>query len=568
MTAHDLATFEERADQIDDSALLQETVAEDHFDRVHKALVAKGLVLIEGPRGSGKTHLMRYTALRCRDTSSLPLAIYVSFNKYLRLEPLLRKKADALVTFQAWVLANILIEAAALHEQLQSNGAHDFIEQSFGWSVSALRSLVDSLERQLPLDEEDVDIIKALSIEHVKDCLLEICDFNDRQRVILLLDDAALTLTPEYLVELFDVIRVLKHHRIAPKASVYPGSTEYGPRFHADHEGKTVSAWLPIDSSKYEIVMREIAQKRYSRGMAVRADINEIFMFASFGIPRAYLNMLRAFNESKSDTEQQGINAIIQDHHKFRLQEFRSIAQKVPKLAILVRTGEVFFQKCVDAIRNANDEIHRQEKQLVIGIETSGLTPMINRMINLLIEAGLLYEYKTEVSHGGTDRVYRRFTPHIASLITSRALAGKSRGSSAKQILEVLRYKQTKHPVRRKIETILSAEELEGIRFDLPACSHCQARRLSESQLFCHNCGKPLITSSTFETCMSTAISEVPGLTDWQVEKLNGKSIRSVGDFVAIQDAGTTLRTIWQMGPKRAKVIAAHITTYVDEFMS
>ncbi|MEJ8307988.1 hypothetical protein [Agrobacterium larrymoorei] len=567
MAGQDAQTFEERADQIDDHALLNETVAEDHFDTVHRALVSKGLVLIEGPRGSGKTHLMRFTAVRCRQENKLPLALYVSFNRYLRLEPLLRKKSDALVTFQAWILANILIEASAVDEQLRHPSSDSFLEEVFGFTADSLQRLVDSLERQLMPDEEEEDLIRFLSIDKVKDFLLALCDRHKRKRVVVLLDDAALTLTPEYLVELFDVVRVLKHSRIAPKASVYPGSTEYGPRFHADHEGRTVSAWLPVDTENYEQTMREIASKRFSSVQLPRADINELFMFASFGIPRAYLNMLRAYRDA-SGSEQQRVNTIIQEHHKLRLQEFRSIAQKVPKLGILVKTGEHFFSRCIEAIRQANHGMDRDEKQLVLGIETSGLTPMINRMINLLIEAGLLYEYKSEVSHGGADRTYRRFTPHISSLIASRSLGSPSRGSSSKHSLEVLKLRQTKHPVRRKIDTILDDSEIHEIRFDLPACDNCQTRRLSDSQLFCHACGERLVTASTYETCMKTPISHVPGLTGWQIESLATEAINVVGDFVAIQDSGTKLRQIWQFGPKRSVAVAEKIHTYVDEFMS
>lgn len=43
-----------------------------------------------------------------------------------------------------------------------------------------------------------------------------------RKRAILLLDDAALTLTKEYMIEFFDVFRSLKTISISPKASVYP----------------------------------------------------------------------------------------------------------------------------------------------------------------------------------------------------------------------------------------------------------------------------------------------------------------------------------------------------------
>lgn len=561
-------TFEERADQIDANVLIGETVTEDHFDKVHQALVSKGLVLIQGPRGCGKTHLMRYTALRCQEEDGLPLAMYVSFNRYLRLEPLLNHRSDAVAIFQSWVLASLVLEADNLATQLDEEDGFDF-PAFLGAQRTDFQTIVDQLERQLPLSLTEQELVKSLTIQSVVNGILAMCEHHNRERAIILLDDAALTLTPEYMVELFDIIRVLKHPKISPKASVYPGSTEYGPRFHAHHEGRTISAWLPVDNERYLETMREIARKRYPVSDNVKPEVAELLMYASFGIPRAFLTMLRSYIEEVEGPDQQRINSIIQEHNKFRLSEFRSLAQKVPRLATLVSSGERLFNLAVEAIRVANsDLIEREEKQLILGLETSNLTPIINRMINLTIEAGLLHEYKTEVSHGGTDRTYRRFTPHLCALVSARAFSGGSRGTSPRQVVEVLRYRQTKHPVRRKIETLLGQDVVDQLKFDLPPCDNCNAVRLSESQLFCHNCGSPLVTPSTFDTCMKTPIGSVPGLSEWQVTKLMETNIATVGDFVALQDPGTELRTIKRIGPKRASGISGRVNTYVDEYMS
>lgn len=568
-TARDVTTFEERADQIDEKVLLDETVAEDHFDRVHQALVSRGLVLIQGPRGCGKTHLMRFTALKCQEDASLPLAIYVSFNRYLRLAPLLNQRADAVNIFQAWVLSSIVLEADALVSRLK--GPQFDFPAFLGAERAVFQRIVSQLERQMPLTEQEEEVVRLLTIQNLVNGILAMCDHHSRSRAVVLLDDAALTLTPEYMVELFDIIRVLKNPRISPKASVYPGSTEYGPRFHANHEGRTVSAWLPVDNERYVQTMREIAKKRYPVAKHLRPEVDELLMYASFGIPRAYLTMLRSYLDSTETTEttdQSRINSIIQDHNKLRLSEFRSLSQKVPRLETLVSTGELLFRQSVDAIREANDEsLVKDEKQLVLGLETSSLTPIVNRMINLVIEAGLLFEHRTEVSHG-VERSYRRFTPHLSALIAARAFSGRSRGNSPRQVLESLRLKSTKHPVRRKIETLLGQGNLEGLRFNLPPCANCGTKRLSETQLFCHACGRPLVTPSAFDNCMNTPISSVPGLSDWQIKRLDENNISTVGDFLALQDPGSALRHIKSIGPKRASWISANVNSYVDEFMS
>lgn len=559
--------FEERADQVEEAVLRDETVIVDHFDRVHAGLVAKGLVLIQGPRGCGKTHLMRYTWLTCREDSRLPLAIYVSFNKYLRLEPLLHRNADAIQVFQAWVLSSIIIEADNLSRQMGGTNPLD-IPTLLNVERKALERLIDHLERQIDRTDADDETMREISIDRVAVAITTMCEHYGRSRSVVLLDDAALTLTPEYMVEFFDIVRVLKRSNISPKASVYPGSTEYGPRFHANHEGKTIPVWLPVDNERYLETMRAIAEKRYPDVTRVPTDVDQLLAYAAFGIPRAYLTMLRHWNDNSANTEQQTVNQIIQDYNKLRLSEYRSLRIKVLRLSNLVDVGEELFTRSVDAIKIANEEMGREEKQLVIGLETNGLTPIINRMINLLIEAGLLYEYATQVSHGGTDRIYRRFTTHIAALLAVRAFSGRSRSGSPRQIVSILKLPSTKHPVRRKIDTLLTEMQIAMLRFNLPPCQTCQTARMNETQRFCHACGAKLIAESTFNNCIKSPIDMVPNLTEWTINKLRQSGFETAGDVDALADPGTELRKIWQVGPKRAAHISTAVKSYIDEYLS
>jgi hypothetical protein len=276
--------------------------------------------------------MMRYTWLQCRDNKNLPLAIYVSFNRYLRLEPLLHSRADALPLFQSWVLSRIILESDDLSETLGGDDSFNVCE-FLGLEREAVENLVESLERQIDRSTEDEQVIRTLSIQSVVSAITEMCGFYGRKRAVVLLDDAALTLTPEYLIEFFDIVRVLKRSNISPKASVYPGSTEYGPRFHANHEGRTISVWLPVDHASYHTIMRDIATRRYSNANLVPVDVNDLMIFAAFGVPRAYLTMLRQWNSEEYGSSQQAVNAIVQEHSRVRLEEYQSLRLKVPRLA-------------------------------------------------------------------------------------------------------------------------------------------------------------------------------------------------------------------------------------------
>lgn len=165
--------------------------------------------------------------------------------------------------FQAWTLSRI-VQAADDLSQHFAGCRFDFIGL-LDLDRDTVDKLVARLERGLEVSSRDEDAVRAVTIEGIVGAIERMCEYYGRKRAVLLLDDAALTLTPEYLVEFFDIVRILKRPRISPKASVYPGSTEYGPRFHAIHEGRIVTAWLPVEHDGYREVMRRIAQQRYRK---------------------------------------------------------------------------------------------------------------------------------------------------------------------------------------------------------------------------------------------------------------------------------------------------------------
>ena len=559
--------FEERADHISESTLLSQTVTTKYYDNIHTDLTSQGLVLLEGPRGSGKTHMMRYTWVMCRNDKNLPLALYVSFNRYLRLEPLLKRRADALSLFQTWVLSRILQSADDLSRHIDFRVPYPILDR-LRLNRDDIDMLVTHLERGQDITSLDERIVQNISIEKIAKEIEDMSAYYGRKRAIILLDDAALTLTPEFLIELFDIIRVIKRPKISPKASVYPGTTEYGPRFHATHEGKRRSCWLSVDHESYKDIMNEIALKRFSDSVKVPDNVKDILMYASFGIPRAFLFLLREWISSDLRTEQQKLNQIIQVHNEARMQEFRSLSLKTPRLKTLIDTGVVFFNYAIDELTSANQVlVHKKEKQIMYGIEEDGINSLIERMINLVIEAGLFFEHP-KVSHG-EERKYRRFTPHLSALIENRAFADKSkRGSSLTEQVSFIERSNQKHPVRRKISSIFNQDQLSSLQLDLPACQECQTPRIDEGQKFCHNCGAHLIDDSTYSRCMQLGFEDVPGITEWMRNQLSKHHIQTIGGLLGLQDPGTELRKIYMVGEKRAEKAVIAIESYVNEFLS
>lgn len=557
--------LDERADHIPVNDLRNGTAQADFFDEIHRSLTARGTKLLVGPRGCGKTHMMRYTWLVCRDDQALPLAVYVSFNRYYRLEPLLKTRSNAVDLFHGWVIARILIALGEVASELSTEKVS--INNLLGFAPTALQELVDRLERGLPLTADAEQLLSALSVNGLLTAIEGACDYFDRKRAVVLLDDAALTLTPEYLFEFFDVVRVLRTQRVSPKASVYP-ATDYGPRFHAAHEADEVPVWLSVDRPNYRDLMGAISIRRLPN-IKVPAEVDEVLKLAAFGVPRAYLTMLRDFARS-TGTQSQVMNRVIESHAEAKREEYRSMAIKMPRFESLIRVGVQLFEGMLRELRDSQSATNeKQEKQLVIGIADSEIAgaALVERLFNLLFEAGLVFQAQT-VSHG-EGRLYRRYMPHLAALISARAVTGGSRSSAASQLVDALSKRSAKHPLRRTLAKLVDASVLKTLRIDLPACRVCGAQRLTSQQRFCASCGSELLDDSTFARCMSLPLTAVPGLTLWQRDRVAALDrIRTIGDLFAIQDPGSELRKLHRVGNIRAAKIVQMVTAFVDEFLS
>ena len=62
----------------------------------------------------------------------------------------------------------------------------------------------------------------------------------------------------------------------------------------------------------------------------------------------------------------------------------------------------------------------------------------------------------------------------------------------------------------------------------------------------------------------------MPGLTDWQREKLSQSTSvpKTIGEFLALQDRGTALRTIPRIGKIRATTVIDAVEAYLEEYLS
>lgn len=502
---------------------------------------------------------------------SKAVCYFSSFQRYFRLEPLLSSNAGASQLFHSWVLARILLSAKESCDEWQPKlSVAEQLLASHGYSHDQLFTLATKLERNQSIDGELAELSDSLSIDRVKQIIDELCRAAGRKFSVLLLDDAAMTLTPEYLVEFLDIARSLKSSSIAPKISVYPGTTEMSPRFHLGQDAVSIPAWISTEDVEYESIMKDIATVRVKKLESIPEDVQALLRFAAFGIPRAYLTMLEDYQRGGFKTAQQGVTRIINEHLSARLGEFRTLGKKAPKLEILVAAGEKLVHELAVALKEYNRSLlKRHEKGVTYGLRTEVIEPLLERTLRLLIEAGLIFD-DGEVKHGTPLRIYKKYIPHSSLLLNLGAFTAEDGSGSIKQNLEAIRLKSTKHPLRKSLDSIVGKEFLKGLSLALPQCANCKERRLSDSQRFCHACGHQLVDASAFHQCLDALIADVPGLTTWQRAQI-GEHLpffRTIRDYLAKQDPAADLLSVSGFGRRRTARIVDVLNSFVDDYLS
>lgn len=562
-----MTEIEERADQLSLNDIDSTLADGDIFKSARKKLLAKGAKLLVGPRGTGKTHVMRYTYFHALKNKDAPLPFYASFNRYLNLEPLLKKSPDALKKFHSWVIAKLLISAFECIHDLNGDKSR-LTNFDPMYQEGKLKELVSLLERGSG-DKSYEDFGQLLTVDHALRAIKFLTQEFSRSRAVLLLDDAALSLSDQYLISFFEIFRLLKDEKISPKASVYPGTTQYGPTFHASHETELVSLWLCVEDAEYLSIMGDIADRRLTSEEVgrINPEVLTLFKYVSFGMPRVFLRLLREYlQDAKSGASQQKINKIIENQTDLIGVEYDSLGIKLKQFSSLIIAGRKFFDGVVEDVTKAQSA-DLSARNIILGLQKNDeRTPLTERMLRFLVEIGMLFPL-SNVSHG-PNRKYDRYIPHLAFLYQHGAFR-HGRGAPLNGLATVMDCAALKQPVRRALGTILSPSELHNLKLDLPPCQNCGAQRLNDSQKFCHQCGEELVASSLFEECMKLPLEQVPGISQALIARIQESTqLRTIAHVYASQDASGELQQAKYVGSKRAKGIIQSISFTVQEFLT
>lgn len=502
--------FIEQAEYIDPQTFA--SLSTQHPDEIGilRKLMGGGAKLLIGPRGCGKSTLMLKAFSEMKEESIKLLPIYVNFKLALKVEPLYSKGANAPYWFKGWLALKVF---DALHQTLKESPS--ILTPSNLPTRQDIRRLMSTIE----LGETSTSELEKYGIHLVQSVIDTCLQENSLKRCVILMDDAAHAFSEKQQEDFFDFFRSIKSKSIAPKAAIYPGITSHSPSFQVGHDAEQVDAWVKPTGKPYEEFMLEMARKRFEDSVGDIVDLNTdsiIFMaYASFGIPRAFLGMLRSiYNNPDSFLNDDGnlirskIFPLSRSGRDMSHSVYDAIEARLPPMSSYVENGKQIYSEILDSIKSYNASRTLENHALQFGIKKP-IDPELEKVFGFFQYAGLA-SYSADVSRG-ENGVFLVYDIHLGDLVTSNAIVGK-KTKSVDAFIQAIR--ATKHQAwpRTNSEKFLASAGLNTGSFflSLPQCQTCGTERTSPDARFCFNCGARLKASSVYEELSGQDISSLP----------------------------------------------------------
>jgi energy-coupling factor transporter ATP-binding protein EcfA2 len=553
--------FVEQAEYLEDESFTRWSASHPDEDAILRKLTHGGAKLISGPRGCGKTTLLKKAFHMLISDGEAAFPIYVNYKRSLSIEPLYTSGKNGTYWFHQWIILKIY---QGIYETLKE------IKDPTALSIS-LKKAKESSDFLEMSNSSKVDQ-DAVSIGRLEEDILRVLDITGRYRCVLLLDDAAHAFSPDQQRDFFDFFRQIKSKEISPKAAIYPGVTNYSSSFHVGHDAEQIDVWIKPDRDEYIQFMRTIIGARFPSGIDSTIEQNAVAVdflcYASFGVPRALLNMLQSLIVEDGDEDTLSIDfsrasvlRAVKQHYGNTKKLFTSLIGKVPVYKRFIETGEFILGNSFDLLKKYNKGKEDVKQSVSIAIPDDEMSPELIRVFALFQYAGLCIPKDELVSRGEKGR-FRIFTMHYAGLVDTNALLG-SKSLSIQSYVRAFTQRNAHEFTRTRPKALLlGAASSDAFALSLPPCAACGTPRLYEEAQFCAKCGNPLTLSSTYLNLMNSDIGDLP-LTEARVRKIKEQSsIRKVKDILMDLEHSQLLQV-----DRVGKIWAAKIVRLAEEFV-
>lgn len=554
--------FTEQAEYIDSVDLDRWHIEHPNEKLIMKKLCQGGAKLLTGPRGCGKTTLLLRAYNNMKHKKGV-FSVYVNFKTSLKIEPLYRKNTNGSYWFHQWLL---LKTYKGIFESIRDYKIKESVELIF------CEKDVDNYISKIELGIiEDINVSNELvTISVLESEIKKVLEAAGAVSCVLLLDDAAHAFSKEQQYDFFEFFRNIKSREISPKAAIYPGVTNFSASFHVGHDAEEIDVWIKVTDDKYLEFMTKLLQRRFSDEIFTQLSKNralfKLICYASFGIPRALLNIVRSlFTEYSSnadmeiDCSRKNIMEAIKRTNSSAMSIYRSLEDKLPIYKIFVEKGNAIYDKILDSLKQYNKEKEFDHQAVEIGIKRP-MPVELEKVFNFFQYAGMIM-YEREISRGGNGR-YVVYIVNYGFLVEQNIFGGKTNVKNSELALAL--QKRDLHEYKRfTVESLLGEGNINDIfPLSLPPCPKCNTPRISPDTRFCSKCGEKLTVSSVFEGLVKNDINNLP-LTSKRVDTIkNYSSIRTIRDIL-MDTEHKELRNVPQIGPYWANKIFSYAEEYI-----
>lgn len=299
-------------------------------------LKGPGAHLLEGPRGVGKSSLLKKAELELDEgfNSNRVLGVYVNFKASLLVES--GGSELGYDPFLCWVAAKILDAFYKKSRKLQFISSHEIEERykrllgvSPSWTASVLEEHIRDLQSLATAGSETsrTEILRKLSgaglhqfanVETVADFIKNIVEYVKLQRINFLFDEAAHTFDEQQQEIFFQIFKLLHGGTIAVKAATYPGITSYGGHFEIGHDAIKLSISssnenLELSQAELRKHFRDLLGKRISsselKQAIYRGEALDLLILLSHGNPRMFLQTVSKWVADKEYSKRSALAA-------------------------------------------------------------------------------------------------------------------------------------------------------------------------------------------------------------------------------------------------------------------
>ncbi|MFI6320143.1 AAA family ATPase [Nonomuraea sp. NPDC050556] len=375
--------FEARAEHLSRTELESWTALSERETKVVAKLKATGAKLLIGPRGSGKSTLMRTAYFQLLDSSDV-FPIYVNYAKHLALEPIFKARPDATELFRQWVIAKVIIGLRDTDTVALNTVSNETLDH-----LTEASEFIEDLEvGNVPENFRRVSPTQLIA--HINNYVSS----AGRKRAVLLFDDAAHAFSAQQQREFFEIFRQLRTRVVAPKAAVYPGVTNYSANMHIGHDAEVLEAWYRADDPAFLETMQEVLTRRLPAEMneefsGERSELLQYLALASFGMPRSFLTMIQEVLDYDEDEgshkppTRRRADLAIERNVAIARAVFESTGQKIPRYSNLIAEGRRLEDSFLGSLTRFNASKIVGQKTATVGVRGCFLDQVRSQMIRL-----------------------------------------------------------------------------------------------------------------------------------------------------------------------------------------